>query len=52
MKCKTCSGPTEGYKCDKCGMEAARHVEAHKCGSKHCMPKCAGCGQAEVLCRC
>lgn len=52
MKCKKCDGPAKGFKCDLCGAEAPQHVETHNCGGAHCMPKCAGCSQAEVLCRC
>ena len=52
MNCKKCGGPTEGYKCDVCGEESEAHVESHKCGGAHCMPKCAACGQAEAKCTC
>ncbi len=51
-KCTKCSGPTEGFKCDICGVEAEVHVEDHECGGEHCMPKCKGCGEAQVKCTC
>jgi hypothetical protein len=51
-KCIKCGGPTEGFKCDICGAEAEVHVEDHKCGGEHCMPKCIGCGEAQVKCTC
>ena len=51
-ECKTCNGPTEGFKCDVCGEESPVHAADHKCGGEHCMPKCSGCGQAEVKCMC
>lgn len=52
VECKTCSGPTEGFKCDGCGEESAELDESHSCGAEHCMPKCTGCGEAEVKCSC
>lgn len=52
VRCRTCSGATQGYKCDVCGAESPVHVEEHRCGGPHCMPKCAGCYEAEVLCEC
>lgn len=51
-ECTTCGGPTEGFKCDVCGAEADVHVEDHSCGGEHCMPKCQGCGEAQVKCTC
>ncbi len=51
-KCIKCGGPTEGFKCDICGAESEVHVEDHKCGGEHCMPKCKGCGEAQVKCTC
>ena len=51
-KCTKCDGETEGYKCDECGAESEAHDEGHKCGSEHCMPKCKGCGEAQVKCTC
>jgi hypothetical protein len=50
--CTKCGGGTEGYKCDVCGAESPVHVEAHRCGGPHCMPKCERCEEAEVLCTC
>lgn len=50
--CKTCGGRTQGYKCDVCGAESPVHVESHRCGGPHCMPKCGGCYEAEALCEC
>lgn len=50
--CDQCGGATKGFKCDVCGAESAVHVEAHGCGGAHCMPKCAGCYEAVVLCEC
>ena len=52
IKCKTCEGPAEGYKCDECGAESKMHDPNHECGGEHCMPKCAGCEEAEELCMC
>lgn len=52
VRCKTCGGPTQGYKCDVCGAESPVHVESHGCGGPHCMPKCAGCYEAAALCEC
>jgi len=40
------------YKCDLCGAESSSHDPGHECGSDHCMPKCSGCGEAEVNCTC
>lgn len=51
-KCKTCNGKTAGFKCDICGVEAKKHDQNHGCGGEHCMPKCAGCDEAEVNCSC
>ena len=51
-ECKTCKGPTEEFKCDVCGEESPVHVADHRCGGEHCMPKCSGCGQAEIKCTC
>lgn len=51
-KCIKCGGPTEGFKCDMCGAELKVHMEDHKCGCEHCMPKCKGCGEAQVKCTC
>ncbi len=51
-KCIKCGGPTEGFKCDTCGAEAKVHMEDHECGGEHCMPKCKGCGEAQVKCTC
>jgi len=50
--CRTCQGETKGYKCDVCGSESPVHVETHRCGGKHCVPKCAGCYEAEANCTC
>jgi hypothetical protein len=50
--CTKCGGGTEGYKCDVCGAESRVHVEAHRCGGPHCMPKCERCEESEVLCTC
>lgn len=50
--CRLCGGPTKGFKCDACGAESPVHVETHGCGGPHCMPKCAGCYEAEALCEC
>lgn len=52
MNCKTCNGPTDGYKCDVCGAESAAHDPHHGCGADHCMAKCTGCNEAEVKCPC
>lgn len=46
----------KGYKCSICGAESDMHDEHHQHGEppsdRHCMPKCAGCGQAEDHCPC
>lgn len=52
VHCRRCAGPAKGYKCDVCGAESPVHVETHGCGGSHCMPKCAGCYEAEALCEC
>lgn len=52
MECTKCGGPTEGYKCDMCGVEATEHDSGHECGGDHCMPKCTGCNEAETNCAC
>ncbi len=56
MKCEKCNGPAEGWKCAICGTEAdhhfAEHTHAEPLSDRHCMPKCTGCGEAEVLCTC
>ena len=51
-QCKTCGGATEGYKCDTCGEESSVHVESHRCGGEHCVPKCTSCKEAETKCTC
>lgn len=55
-KCAKCDGQTEGWKCAICGVEAETHDSSHKHGEpasdRHCMPKCKGCGEAEVNCNC
>jgi len=50
--CKICGGETNSYKCDMCGEESITHDENHGCGGEHCMPKCAGCNEAEIKCTC
>jgi len=50
--CTKCNGETEGWKCDICGSEAVGHIEDHKCGGDHCMPKCKACGEAQLKCSC
>lgn len=52
MTCSKCGGETDGYKCDMCGIESAKHIPTHKCGGEHCMPKCKACSQAQVKCPC
>ena len=52
MECSICQGPTDGYKCDMCGAEFEHHDSGHECGGDHCMPKCAGCDEAQVNCIC
>lgn len=51
-ECTSCSGPTEGFKCDICGAQSDNHDDNHGCGSEHCMPKCQGCNEAQVKCSC
>jgi len=50
--CKTCGGPSQGYKCDMCGEEMMSQDPNHKCGGDHCMPKCKDCNEAEGKCAC
>ncbi len=50
--CTTCQGETQGFKCDMCDSESDHHVADHQCGGDHCMPKCSGCGEAQVKCSC
>ena len=55
--CKTCSKPTDGYKCDMCGAEAQEHDPNHAnpehgCSGANCVSKCQPCGQAENKCAC
>ncbi|MEY4747738.1 MAG: hypothetical protein RLZZ416_787 [Candidatus Parcubacteria bacterium] len=52
MNCKKCGGPADGHKCDVCGEESEAHVDTHKCGGEHCVPKCAACKEAETKCTC
>ena len=52
MKCKTCNGPTMGYKCEVCGDTSKKHDPKHSCGGKHCMSMCAHCKHAEAKCTC
>ena len=52
LKCSKCNGNTSGYKCDMCDEEAEKHDDNHSCGGDHCMPKCAGCSQAQTKCSC
>jgi len=50
--CGTCNRPTDGWKCDKCGVEAREHDDMHGCGGDHCVGKCSECGHAETKCNC
>ncbi len=52
VRCRSCHGETKGYMCDVCGAVSDVHVESHACGGAHCMPRCAGCYEAEVNCTC
>lgn len=52
MNCTKCSKPTQGYKCDVCGVESATHDEQHVHGGEHCMLKCGACNEAQVKCTC
>ena len=56
MKCAKCDKETEGWKCAVCGEESDSHDDSHTHGepasSRHCMPKCQSCSQAEVHCSC
>lgn len=51
-KCIKCDNETVGFKCDICGAESDEHDDAHEHGGEHCMPKCAGCNEAQVNCSC
>ena len=51
-ECRTCKGQTKGFKCDVCGAESPVHVESHRCGGEHCIPKCTACYEAETNCTC
>jgi len=52
MNCVRCNAPTDGYKCDICGVESAEHDPVHGCGGDHCQPKCRRCNEAESRCGC
>ena len=56
MECAKCGGAASGWKCAICGEEADEHDSSHTHGEpasdRHCMPKCEGCGEAEVHCTC
>ena len=56
MKCAKCGMECDGWKCAICGAEDSQHDDKHVHGeppsSRHCMPKCKGCSQAEVHCTC
>ncbi len=55
--CKKCSGPADGYKCDKCGATANAHDPNHSdpaigCTGENCVAKCTSCTEAETNCTC
>ena len=50
--CATCGSLTEGYICEMCGETMDAPDYDHECGGEHVMPKCSGCGEAEVKCTC
>ena len=56
MKCAKCDMEAVGWKCAMCGHESEEHDHNHKHGEpasdRHHMPKCVGCGEAEVNCTC
>ena len=54
LLCAKCGGPADGWKCAICGSVAQEHDARHlHVGSdRYCTLKCAGCGQADVLCTC
>ena len=56
MKCGKCNMEAAGWKCAICGAESEQHDASHTHGEpasdRCCMPKCAGCKQAEALCTC
>ncbi len=54
LLCAKCGGPADGWKCAICGSVAEEHDAGHlHVGSdRYCTLKCAGCGQADVLCTC
>lgn len=52
--CPKCGGPTAGWKCAICGVEADEHDPNHlHAGSdRYCTLLCQGCGEADVACTC
>jgi hypothetical protein len=54
LLCAKCGGPGDGWKCAICGSVAREHDAEHRhVGSdRYCTIRCAGCGQADVLCTC
>ena len=54
LLCAKCGGRADGWKCAICGSVADEHDERHlHVGSdRYCTIRCAGCGEADVLCTC
>ena len=54
LSCAKCGGLADGWKCAICGSVAREHDENHMhVGSdRYCTIRCAGCGEADVLCTC
>ncbi len=56
MACQTCGGKTDGYKCEKCGVETLLKDPDHPCktedGDSAMMAKCAMCRKVEEQCTC
>lgn len=53
MECAKCQGEVEGYKCAVCGFESDEEDSDHlHDGRCHHFPKCAGCSECEVHCKC
>jgi len=54
LVCAKCGGPADGWRCAICGAVARDHDVGHlHVGSdRYCTIRCAGCGNADVLCTC
>jgi hypothetical protein len=54
LRCAKCGGPSDGWRCAICGSVADEHDPGHLHGGsdRYCTLRCAGCGEADVLCSC